>query len=79
MAEAKVKTSLEALCEQGLFKPLGMEGTAFRLAAVDPKRVAMPYGYRKKQEPSRRWAIMDISIFRLAPCARLRRIWRGFS
>ena len=48
VAEAKVKISFEALCEQGIFKPLGMEGTAFALAAVDPRKVAMPYGYRKK-------------------------------
>jgi len=48
VAEAKIKTSFEALCEQGIFKPLGMDGTAFRLAAVDPKKVAMPYAYRKK-------------------------------
>ncbi len=48
VAEAKVKISFEALCEQGLFQPLGMDGTAFALAAVDPRKVAMPYGYRKK-------------------------------
>ena len=48
VAEAKVKISFEALCEQGIFKPLGMDGTAFALAAVDPRKVAMPYGYRKK-------------------------------
>ena len=48
VAEAKVTISFEALCEQGLFQPLGMEGTAFRLAAVDLRQVAMPYAYRKK-------------------------------
>ena len=48
VAEAKLKTPFEALCQQGLFKPLGMEGTAFLLASVDPKKVAMPYAYRKK-------------------------------
>ena len=48
VAEAKAKTSFEVLCEQGIFKPLGMDGTAFRLAAVDSNQVAMSYGYRKK-------------------------------
>ena len=48
VAEAKLKTPFETLCQQGLFKPLGMEGTAFLLASVDPKKVAMPYAYRKK-------------------------------
>ena len=48
VAEVKAKTSFEVLCEQGIFKPLGMNGAAFRLAAVNPKKVAMPYVYRKK-------------------------------
>jgi CubicO group peptidase (beta-lactamase class C family) len=48
VAEAKLKTPFETLCQQGLFKPLGMEGTAFLLASIDPKKVAMPYAYRKK-------------------------------
>ena len=48
VAEAKLKTPFEALCQQGLFKPLGMEGAGFLLASVDPKKVAMPYAYRKK-------------------------------
>jgi len=48
VAEAKLKTPFEALCNQGLFKPLGMEGTGFLLASVDPEKVAMPYAYRKK-------------------------------
>ena len=48
VAEAKLKTPFEALCQQGLFKPLGMEGAGFLLASVDPKKVAMPYAYRKR-------------------------------
>ena len=48
VAEAKLKTPFEALCQQGLFKPRGMEGAGFLLASVDPKKVAMPYAYRKK-------------------------------
>ena len=48
VAEAKLKTPFEALCQQALFKPLGMEGTGFLLASVDSKKVAMPYAYRKK-------------------------------
>ena len=48
VAEAKLKTPFEALCQQGLFKPLGMKGAGFLLASVDPKKVAMPYAYRKK-------------------------------
>jgi CubicO group peptidase (beta-lactamase class C family) len=48
VAEVELKTPFEALCQQGLFKPLGMEGAGFLLASVDPKKVAMPYAYRKK-------------------------------
>ena len=48
VAEAKLKTPFETLCQQGLFKPLGMEGTSFLLASVNIKQVAMPYAYRKK-------------------------------
>jgi len=48
VAEAKLKTPFETLCQQGLFKPLGMAGTAFLLTSIDPKKVAMPYAYRKK-------------------------------
>ena len=47
-AEAKTKTPFETLCHRGLFKPLGMEGTGFLLATVNPKELAMPYAYRKK-------------------------------
>jgi len=48
VAEAGTKTAFETLCENGIFKPLGMEGSGFRLAAVDREKLAMPYGYRKK-------------------------------
>ena len=48
VAEAKLKTPFETLCTQGIFKPLKMEGTGFLLTSVDPRKVAMPYGYRKK-------------------------------
>jgi CubicO group peptidase (beta-lactamase class C family) len=47
VAEAKLKTPFETLCTQGIFKPLKMEGTGFLLTSVDPRKVAMPYGYRK--------------------------------
>ena len=48
VAEAQLKASFEALCEKGIFKPLGMDGATFRLAAANLKQVAMPYAYRKK-------------------------------
>ena len=48
VAEAKLKTPFETLCTQGIFKPLKMEGAGFLLTSVDPRKVAMPYGYRKK-------------------------------
>ena len=48
VAEVKLKTPFETLCTQGLFKPLNMEGAGFLMSSVDLKKVAMPYGYRKK-------------------------------
>jgi CubicO group peptidase (beta-lactamase class C family) len=31
MAEAKAKTPFETLCQKGIFEPLGMQGSSFRL------------------------------------------------
>ncbi len=48
VAEVKLKTQFEILCTEGLFKLLNMKGAGFLTSSVDLKKVAMPYGYRKK-------------------------------
>jgi len=48
VAEAKLKTPFETLCRKGIFAPLKLQDVGFLLTSVDPKKVAMPYGYRKK-------------------------------
>ena len=48
LAEAKAKTPFETLCQKGIFEPLGMQGSSFRLKGMDQAKIAMPYGFRKK-------------------------------
>ena len=48
VAETTAKVSFEKLCEENIFKPLGMTGSSFRLAGMDRSRLAMPYAVRKK-------------------------------
>ena len=48
LAEAKAKTSFETLCQKGIFDPLGMQGSSFRLKGMDQTKLAMPYGFKKK-------------------------------
>ena len=48
LAEAKAKTSFETLCQKGIFDPLGMQGSSFRLKGMDQTKIAMPYGFKKK-------------------------------
>jgi len=48
LAEAQAKTSFETLCQKGIFEPLGMQGSSFRLKGMDQAKIAMPYGFKKK-------------------------------
>jgi len=48
LAEAKAETSFETLCQKGVFEPLGMQGSSFRLKGMDQAKIAMPYGFKKK-------------------------------
>jgi len=48
LAEAKAKTPFETLCQKGIFEPLGMQGSSFRLKGMDQTKIAMPYGFKKK-------------------------------
>ena len=48
LAETKVKTPFETLCQKGIFEPLGMQGSSFRLKGMDQAKIAMPYGFKKK-------------------------------
>ncbi len=48
LAEAKAKVPFETLCQKGIFEPLAMQGSSFRLQGMDQAKVAMPYGFRKK-------------------------------
>ena len=48
LAEAKAKTPFETLCQKGIFEPLGMQGSSFRLKGMDRAKIAMPYGFKKK-------------------------------
>ena len=48
LAEAKTKVSFETLCQKGIFEPLGMPGSSFRLKGMDQAKIAMPYGFKKK-------------------------------
>ena len=48
LAEAKTKVSFETLCQRGVFGPLGMQGSSFRLKGMDQAKIAMPYGFKKK-------------------------------
>ena len=48
LAEAKAKVSFETLCQRGVFGPLGMQGSSFRLQGMDQAKIAMPYGFKKK-------------------------------
>ena len=48
LAETKAKVSFETLCQRGVFGPLGMQGSSFRLKGMDQAKIAMPYGFKKK-------------------------------
>jgi CubicO group peptidase (beta-lactamase class C family) len=48
LAEAKAKVPFETLCQKGVFMPLGMQGSSFRLKGMDQAKIAMPYGFKKK-------------------------------
>jgi len=48
LAEAKAKVPFETLCQKGIFEPLGMQGSSFRLKGMDQAKIAMPYGFRRK-------------------------------
>ena len=48
LAEAKAKTPFETLCQKGIFEPLAMQGSSFRLKGMDQAKIAMPYGFKKK-------------------------------
>ncbi len=48
LAEAKAKVPFETLCQKGIFEPLAMQGSSFRLQGMDQTKIAMPYGFRKK-------------------------------
>ena len=48
LAEAKAKNPFETLCQKGIFEPLGMQGSSFRLKGMDQTKIAMPYGFKKK-------------------------------
>ncbi len=48
LAEAKAKVPFETLCQKGIFEPLAMQGSSFRLKDMDQTKIAMPYGFRKK-------------------------------
>ena len=48
LTEAKAKTPFETLCQKGIFDPLGMKGSSFRLKGMDQTKIAMPYGFKKK-------------------------------
>jgi len=49
VAEVRSGRPFEELCARGVFEPLGMQASAFRLAAVDRTRLAMPYALKKKK------------------------------
>ena len=48
LAEAKAKVPFETLCQKGIFEPLAMQGSSFRLKGMDQSKIAMPYGFKKK-------------------------------
>jgi CubicO group peptidase (beta-lactamase class C family) len=48
LAEAKAKTSFETLCQKGIFGPLDMQGSSFRLKGMNQTKIAVPYGFKKK-------------------------------
>ena len=48
LAEAKAKTPFETLCQKGIFEPLDMQGSSFRLKGMNQTKIAVPYGFKKK-------------------------------
>ena len=48
LAEVKAKAPFETICQKGIFEPLGMKGSSFRLEGMDQTKIAMPYGFKKK-------------------------------
>lgn len=52
VAEVAAKKPFEELCQQGVFKPLGMDQSSYRLKSLDRSKIAIPHQWKKgKQQP----------------------------
>ena len=52
VAEVAAKKPFEELCHQGIFKPLGMKRSSYRLKPLDRAEIAIPHEWKKgKQQP----------------------------
>ena len=79
VAEAKLKTPFEALCQQGLLSRWVWRVRVSCWPRWIPRKWPCLMRTVRKRMASRHWVIMGISISQPAPCARQCRIWRGFS
>lgn len=49
VAEVAAKKPFEELCQQGIFKPLGMNQSSYRLKPLDRDSIALPHEWKKEK------------------------------